>query len=112
MTIKGSNGDLTNQQKYFLTAAPNIKKMKSVAGQTIDVQKWCLFSDEDKDGTEHDILSIMTPEDEVYATNSRTFLDSFRKIVECFGSDGFSFVKIDTNTSKNGREFITAVYAG
>ena len=112
MTITESKGELTAQEKYFLTAAPNIKKMRSVANQTIDVDKWCMFMDTNKAGEENEILSIMTPEREVYATNSRTFIESFYKIVECFGTDGFSRVEICTGTSKAGREFITAVYAG
>lgn len=112
MTITESKGELSAQDKYFLTSAPNIKKMRSVSGQIIDVDKWCMFMDTNKDGEENEILSVMTPEKEVYATNSRTFIESFYKVVECFGTAGFSKIEICTGTSKAGREFITAVYAG
>lgn len=112
MTIIESKGNLTAAEQYFLTAAPNIQKMSLLKGQTIDVDKWCIYTDtNNKTGEEFELVSIMTPEHEVYATNSKTFVQTFRQIVEIFGSDGFNRITVGSGESKAGREFITAIYA-
>ena len=112
MTIIESKGNLTAAEQYFLTAAPDIQKMSSVKGQVIDVDKWCIYTDvNNKTGEEFELVSIMTPEKEVFVTNSKTFVRSFRQIVEIFGTDGFAKIKVGSGTSKAGREFVTAIYA-
>ena len=112
MKILESNGNLTAAEQYYLTVAPNIQKMSSVKGQTLDVDKWCIYTDvNDKTGEEFELVSIMTPEREVFATNSKTFVQTFRQIVEIFGTDGFNRITVGTGISKAGRDFVTAIYA-
>lgn len=112
MTLIETKGNLTAAEKYYLTVAPNIQKMTTVKGQTLEVDTWCIYSDvNDKSGEEMELVSIMTPEGEVYATNSKTFVQSFRQIVEIFGTEGFNRIKVGIGMSKAGREFLTAIYA-
>lgn len=112
MTVLESKGNLTSAEQYYLTLAPNIQKMSTVKGQTLDVYLWCIYTDvNDKTGEEFELVSIMTPEHEVYATNSKTFVQTFREIVEVFGTDGFNKITVGVGTSNAGREFITAIYA-
>ena len=112
MTIIESKGNLTAQEQYYLTVAPNIQKMSTVKGQTLDVDKWCIYTDvNNRTGEESEIVSIMTPEREVFVTNSKTFVQTFRKIVEIFGTDGFNRIMVFSGMSKAGREFLTAIYA-
>lgn len=111
MTVLESKGNLTTAERYYLTVAPNIQKMTTVKEQVLDVDKWCRFTDVKEDtGEETELLSIMTPEHEVYATNSRTFIEAFMQIVDIFGTDGFNRIKVGAGESKAGREFITAIY--
>lgn len=111
MTVLESKGNLTAAEQYYLTVAPNIQKMSAVKGQTLDVDKWCIYTDVNKTGEEVELVSIMTPEREVFATNSKTFVKSFRQIVEIFGTDGFNRITVGSGMSKAGREFVTAIYA-
>ena len=112
MTILESKGNLTAAEQYYLTVAPDIQKMSTVKGNTLDVDNWCIYTDvNDKTSEEFELVSIMTPEHEVYATNSKTFVQTFRQIVEIFGTDGFNRIKVGFGMSKAGREFITAIYA-
>lgn len=112
MTVLESNGNLTAAEQYYLTAAPNIQKMRTVKGQTLDVDKWCIYTDVNENtGEEFVLVSIMTPEREVFATNSKTFVQTFRQIVEIFGTDGFNRITVGSGMSKAGREFVTAIYA-
>lgn len=112
MTILESKGNLTAAEQYYLTVAPNIQKISTLKGQTLDVDKWCIYTNvNEKTGEEFELLSIMTPEREVFATNSKTFIQDFRKIVEIFGTDGINRVTVGSGTSKAGREFVRAIYA-
>lgn len=103
---------LSNKQKYALTMSPKTQKMKDAKGTVIEVSAWCRYTDTDKDGNERDVLAILTPENETYATNSATFMDDFNKMCELFGDDGVTAVEIISGTSKAGREYITCAYAG
>ena len=98
---------------YFLTTSPEIKKMTSVKGQTLALDKWALFADADrKTGEMRKILSIKSG-DKMYATNSATFIESFEAMLECFAKTGLDVhhIRVSTGTSNGGREFINCVYA-
>ena len=57
---------------------------------------------------------MMTPEGEVFATNSSTFKNDFNDILsllESAGMDGTIFsLEVITGTSKAGREFFTCAF--
>ena len=98
---------------YFLTTSPEIQKMTTAKGQTLALDKWALFSDEDrKTGEMRRVLSIKSG-DKMYATNSATFIDSFAAMLECFAKTGLDVhhIRVTTGTSNSGREFINCVYA-
>lgn len=111
MNIITSNRELTKVEIYKLTIAPNIRKMSTIKGQRIEFDAFCIYIDKDHDGNEQQIISLLTQEGETFATNSKTFIESFSRIVEVFGADGFSAIEVATGTSKAGREYINAVYA-
>ena len=105
--------DLNKTQQYFLTLAPNVQKMSDKAGEIIKVEAWCCYEDvsttkngEEKTST---VLSIKTPDNSVYGTNSMTFIKSFTDMIDFFDGD-VNYILVDSGTSKNGREFIQCVY--
>ena len=98
---------------YSLTMSPKMRNMKELKGSILEVAAWCRYEDMDaKTGEQRPILSIMTPEGEVFGTNSATFIDDFEKMAELFGADGVDAIEVVSGTSKAGREFITCAYAG
>lgn len=110
--IKMSN-NVEGADLYFLTTSPEIEKMTTVKGQTLALDKWVLFADEDrKTGEMRRVLSIKSG-DEMYATNSVTFIESFENMMACFDMMGLEVhhIRVTTGTSKGGREFINCVYA-
>ncbi len=112
MTIETSRHELGKKDQYLMTLAPNIKKLSNLKKQFIEVEEYCIYwADDGEDKDVKQILSIMTPEGEVYATNSQCFIETFKDIVGVFGSEGFTKVLVDVGTSKSGREFMVAVYA-
>lgn len=108
----------TNKIKYDMTMSPKAQKLSDCKGQRLDLAAYCIYLDERTDkqgmptGEAQEILSVMTLEGEIYATNSATCIRELNKMIELFGKDGITAVEILPGTSKAGREFITLAYAG
>lgn len=111
-----TNEGLSTTQQYFLTLAPNVKKMSEKAGEVIAIDAYCLYEDisETMNGEQKvtTILAIKTPDNNVYGTNSATFIKSFTEMISFFNDEGVDvkYCLVDAGTSKNGREFIQCVY--
>ena len=102
--------ELSNQELYLLTMNPKADSVKNHVGERFDVAAWLLFEDVDKKtGQVHSVLSILTPENEVFSTISPTFQADFMAMAELFHND-FAF-EIISGTSKAGREFVTCALA-
>lgn len=102
--------ELTNQELYLLTMSPKADSVKNHVGERIDVAAWLLFEDMDKKtGDVHQVLSVLTPENEVFTTISPTFQGDFMDMAELFHND-FAF-EIISGKSKAGREFVTCALA-
>lgn len=105
--------DASNKTKYDLTCNPKNQKMSLCEGQRLEIAAWCRYSDVNgKTGEMHELFSLQTPEGEVYATNSPNIWQEFSRMVDMFGPDGVTAIEIVSGTSKNGRKYYTAVYAG
>ena len=104
--IINKSRELTNQELYLLTMSPKADSVKNHVGERIDVSAWLMFEDVDKkSGEVHDVLSVLTPDNEVFATISPTFQSDFMDMAELFHND-FAF-EVSSGNSKAGREFVT-----
>ena len=99
---------------YKLVQSPERKKLTDIKGQTIELDKWVLYTEPDKDGKEMKLLAMTTVDGLAYCTNSATFCRSFESAVTMFAQFGEEFHKIQvvTGTSKNGRDYIDCVVVG
>lgn len=114
MKIIEASKNLTPKEIYFLTMSPNTQKMKSVIGQRIEISAWVFYEDVNKKTEElQEVLSIITPEGEIFATNSPTFKEDFFDMITLFRDMGEEVhaVTVTSGTSKAGREFITCTYS-
>lgn len=100
---------------YKLVQSPERKKLTDVKGQTLNLDKWVLYTEPDKKtGNEMELLAIATAGGNAYCTNSSTFCKSFGDAVEMFKQFGEEFhtIQVMVGTSKNGREYIDCVVVG
>ena len=111
--IKSKNETISVKEKYLMSMNPEIRRMRDAEGMVIPVKNWMLYSDLDKDGNVQTLLSILAEDNVVYATNSKTFMDSFSDLCDMFTESGeeISAVKVIGGQSKAGRHFITCAYA-
>lgn len=99
---------------YKLVQSPERKKLTDIKGQIIELDKWVLYTEPNKDGKEINLLALSTVDGTAYCTNSSTFCRSFESAVATFGQFGEEFHKIQVTvgTSKNGRDYIDCVVVG
>ena len=101
MKVIAKSNNLKPQELYQMANGNDIKRMRDVAGQTLELAGWLIFEDEKPDGEVATIVTIRTTEGEMYATNSPTFRRSFESMTAFF--DSVDAIKVVSSTSKKGR---------
>lgn len=111
MKIIETSKDLTKAEIYLLTKSPLIQTVKNNVGKVVVVKAWCKYSDVNSRGNEIELLSIVTETNEIFATNSKTFMKAFQDIIDIFGNDStlppITFV---SGKTKSDKEFVTCAY--
>ena len=106
ITINTQSRDFTEVEQYLMTLDRGIKSLKDVEDNTsISVAGYLTFTDEKDNGNSVDILSIITPDNEVFSCQSATFKRSFDNIANIMRDKSFSIIKV-SGTTKAGRPFI------
>ena len=110
MELVTTSKELDKKELYFLTKAQNAQKMSKITGQTIEMEYWAIYQDKNQEGEEQTIFSCRTPEGEIYATNSDSFIRCINDMLDCFDPEEIKTIQIIEGESKAGRKFITCVY--
>lgn len=106
ITINSQSKDFTEVEQYLMTLDRGIKSLKNVEDNTsIPVAGYLTFTDEKENGDSVDILSIITPDNEVFSCQSATFKRSFDNITSIMHGKTFSIIKV-SGITKNGRPYI------
>lgn len=105
---------MTTREQFMLTSAPNMHKMQSAVDSIVEVYAYALYEDVNrKDGTVNEVLTVLTPDGEIFVTVSPTFKEAFLRIADFFCDAGETIpaIKVLQGTSKNGRTFISCTIA-
>lgn len=94
--------------KYDLMRSPKMQKISQCKGQVLEVESYVLREDENAEGEITEVLSFRTPEGELFATNSGTFIREFKAVLECT-QPTFALEVID-GVSRAGRHFVTCAW--
>lgn len=110
INIKTMSREFTDVEKYLMTISPAITSMKDVAdGTPITVAGVLYFEDvKENTGEAVEVMSIITPDNEVYSCQSATFKRSVNDIATIMGDKRFTIIKTSGKT-KAGRDFINCV---
>ena len=111
--IESNKTEMNMHEIYDLTRSPEALKLSDHTDEVIDIANWAVYEDVNQEGSEVVLLTIQTPEGEIFTTNSETFRKEFLSIVDLAKNCGETFerVKVGSGTSKNGRSYITAILA-
>lgn len=108
--ITRTSREFTEVEKYLMTISPAIISMKDVADGTPITVSGVLYFEDVKDNTGEvvEVMSIITPNNEVYSCQSATFKRSVNDIATIMGDMEFTIIKTSGKT-KAGRDFINCV---
>ena len=118
MEIKRASENVINDKRfqYKMTKSPNVQKLKDAVDQIINVKAFCFYDDSAEGENEKIILTLLSADETVYGTNSKTAMSNFTDIIEFFSDEVLTEegmpVIVESSVSKNGREFIMLNYAG
>lgn len=107
--IKKTEG-LTSADLYNLTKGNDVRKMADAKGEVLDIAKYVLYTDEDVNGNEMNVLAVETVDGAKYATNSKTFVRNFTDILAIFTAGGENpptRYKVGSGISRGNREYLT-----
>lgn len=110
INIKEMSREFSEVEMYLMTIAPSITSVKEVEdGQHITVDGILMFEDIKEDtGEVVDVMSIITPEKQVYSCQSATFKRSINDISNIMKGKVFTVIKISGKTRSN-RDYINCV---
>nr|DAM35640.1 MAG TPA: ssDNA binding protein [Caudoviricetes sp.] len=108
--IKTVSREFTEVEQYLMTIAPSIHSLKDIEdGTHITVDGVLEFADiKENAGEAVDIMSIITPDKQVYSCQSATFKRSIRDISNIMNGKQFTVIKT-SGVTKSGRDFINCV---
>lgn len=110
INIKNASRTLTKVEEYLMTISPAITSIKDVPDDTkITVDATLEFEDvKEETGEVVEILSIITPDKEVYSCQSATFKRNLADIRAIMGDNPFTIIKVSGQT-KSGRPYINCI---
>lgn len=110
INIIETSREFNEVEQYLMTIAPSIISLKDVEnGERITVDGVMMFEDI-KENTEEtvEVMSIITPEKQVYSCQSATFKRSIADISNIMKGKSFTVIKTSGKT-KAGRDYINCV---
>lgn len=111
MNIIAANTE-DKKELYRLTHAVKTGKVIDLAGQTVTVDKWVMYTDDPDDPDDptektKEVLTMVLDTGEIVGTISKTFIKEFRDILDVLGE--LPPLMVETSTTKNGRTFVFPV---
>lgn len=108
--IKEMSREFSEVEMYLMTIAPSIVSMKDVEdGKHITVDGVLIFEDVKEDSDDAtEIMSIITPEKQVYSCQSATFKRSINDISNIMKGKTYTVIKTSGKTKAN-RDFINCI---
>lgn len=109
MEIKRQSEGLSKADIFRMTQDTKVELVKNHGGEVLTLLGYALYEDVNSSGNPVDILAIKCEEGN-FATNSKTFIDSFIKMVDFFKDEGVNHLEIIEGVSKGGRTFFDCSY--
>lgn len=108
--IKEMSREFNEVEQYLMTIAPSIVSAKDVEdGKHITVDGILTFEDaKESTGEVVEVMSIITPEKQVYSCQSATFKRSINDISNIMNGKPFTIIKTSGKT-KAGRDYINCL---
>lgn len=108
MEIIRQTREFSKVERYLMTLSDNVISVKDIVdGAQIEVAGVLEYVDTNSKGETVEIMSIITPTNEAYATQSATFKRNVNDMLELFDGEPFKIEK-RTGVTKAGRDYVWA----
>ena len=108
-TIDREYGIENKRDRYNLLKAAG-KNLKDLAGQRIEVKAYLLVTAEDQESGEiHQNLKILTPDNEIIGTSSRSFIEGFVEFLDFMEDPKVESFEVQQKRSKNNRSYLAFI---
>ena len=107
ITVLEQSRSFDKKETYKMTLDQSISKISDMVDSEIEVDGYILF-DDDHSGEAVQIISVRDKNGNVYATNSKTFRETFLDIFSVMDPDPFT-IEVKSGISKNGCTYYYAV---
>lgn len=110
ISIKEQTKEFNKVERYLLTVSQNMEMINKLDdGFKIPVAGYMVFEDiDDNTGETSEIMSIITPDNKIYACQSDTFKRAVRDIQNIMEGQTYTIIKT-SGTTKNGRTYINCM---
>ena len=97
---------------YDMFESPDREAIKDNSGEIVTIHKFVIYEEYDNNENIMKLLTMLTINGNVYVTSSLAFIRSFERIAELARRSHLDTFTIEfrKETSKNNREYMTAVY--
>ena len=102
--ISKSNG-LNERQTFKILQGNNLGRLRDNIGRRLDIVDYVRYTDSKSDGTEQNLLAIVTGDGDIIATNSGTAVRSFDAMIEAGFTVPITDVEVFAATTKSGRQY-------
>ena len=110
--IKNYPAEMDKATKYDLIRNPQMQKLSTAKGQRLTVKAYMLREEPDANGELKKILSHITKDGDMFATNSPVCIREFEAIIDCLDGDEGEFdIMVLDGVSRNGRHYCTCAWA-
>lgn len=104
--ITSKSREFTRVEEYLMTQSPAIVSMKDVPDNTsIEVSGFIEFTETKDDGSETNIISVLSTDMKCYSAQSATFKRSLLDIHDLFEDRTYAIIKT-SGVTKAGRDYI------
>ena len=110
MEIIKQSKEFTKKEIYNLTRSPEIRKLSDYEGVVIPVEGFLIFTDTNTEGNETEIMSILSTDGTVYASNSSTAQREMMFIADLMDGEDYA-IKVIRGKSNSGRVYTTVALA-
>lgn len=107
MNVKGNNEKYVKDGIYKMTKSASVKKMSEITDEKVFGVLGFILYEDTKNDTTTQILAIEIDTGETFATNSKTFIESFKDLYGMMEELPLD-IKVLHKRSKANREYIIA----
>lgn len=107
MRIIAKTRGMSKDDLYRLISPESFTNMREKAGEVLKVKQFSLHSEADPGGNDKMVVSILTDDNELVVSASRTFTREFERIASVYGANGIVALEVLNIETSMGNDMLS-----